>query len=207
VTPLANSCTSANFDPSMFKGTNRDLAAALIEIINELRHYWPVTVRQAYYRAVAALLIENHLNEYRRISRILATLRREDKLPWHCIEDRTRRTVDKRGVPNVREHIEAQIEQFLNPRYYGRCYIQNQDAYVEVATEKDALASILEEAVWMYCTRLNVVRGQVSATMVNQMAVVYRVIWDSDVTINETRFDRAETRCRDPCAVSHNRLW
>jgi hypothetical protein len=40
-----------------------------------------------------------------------------------------------------------------------------------------------------------------------QMSVVCRAIWDSDATINETRFDRAETRCRDPCAVSHNRLW
>jgi hypothetical protein len=37
--------------------------------------------------------------------------------------------------------------------------------------------------------------------------IVCRAIWDSDATINETRFDRAETRCRDPCAVSHNRLW
>lgn len=62
------------------------------------------------------------------------------------------------------------MEEFLNYRYYGRCYIQNQSVYAEVATEKDALASILEDAIWSFCTRLNVVRGQVSATMVNNMA-------------------------------------
>jgi hypothetical protein len=44
-------------------------------------------------------------------------------------------------------------------------------------------------------------------TRSSELDVVCRAIWDSDATINETRFDRAETRCRDPCAVSHNRLW
>ncbi|MBK5963654.1 hypothetical protein CCR95_06030 [Thiocystis minor] len=154
----------------LFKGKNRALAAELITIVGDLREYWPLTVRQTYYQAVSRLLVQNHQNEYRKVSRLLTTLRRHDLLPWHAIEDRTRTTFGKRGRPNVGEYIQGQIESFLDPYGYGRCYIQDQPVYVEVATEKDALSSIMSEAVWYFCTRLNIVRGQVSATMVNAMA-------------------------------------
>jgi hypothetical protein len=154
----------------LFKGKNRELAAELIAIIGELRDYWPLTVRQTYYQAVSRLLIANKQSEYRKVSRLLTTLRRHDLLPWHAIEDRTRTTFGKRGMPNVGEYIQDAVQSFLDPDYYGRCYIQDQPVYVEVATEKDALSSIMSDAVWYFCTRLNIVRGQVSATMVNAMA-------------------------------------
>jgi hypothetical protein len=181
MTTAAEVGTSANL--ILFIGRNRQFAADLIKIVNDLRGYWPLTVRQAYYRAVAALLIPNAQNEYRRVSRILTDLRRNDLLPWHAIEDRTRRTIDKRGVPDLQTWAAEQMESFMDPRYYGRCYVQHQRVYVEVATEKDALASIVEEAVWMFCTRLNIVRGQVSATLVNAMA---------------ERFEKAAYRGRRP---------
>lgn len=167
----------------IFKGARRGLAVALAAIVTELREYWPLTVRQAYYQAVSRLVVQNNLNQYRRVSQVLTTLRRYDLLPWHAIEDRTRPMFDKRGRPDVRDFIQEQLEYFLNPGYYGRCYIQDQDVYVEVATEKDALSSIMSEAVWPFCTRLSVVRGQISATMVNAMA---------------ERFDRAIMRCKRP---------
>lgn len=156
--------------PELFKGKNRLLAAELIAIVGDLRDYWPLTVRQTYYQAVSRLLIANEQREYRKVSRLLTTLRRHDLLPWHAIEDRTRSTTVKRGLSNVGEYIQGAVQSFLNPDYYGRCYIQDQAVYVEVATEKDALASIMSDAVWYFCTRLNIVRGQVSATMVNAMA-------------------------------------
>lgn len=178
---------SAALDPpdlsDLFKGSNKDLARILLEIVSDLKDYWPLTVRQIYYQAVSRLAIANRINEYRRVSRSLTLLRRNDLLPWHAIEDRTRRTFDKRGVPNVQEYVREQLDTFLDPDGYGRCYIQDQDVYVEVATEKDALSSIMVDAVWMYCTRLNIVRGQVSATMVNAMA---------------ERFDRAVMRDKAP---------
>lgn len=170
----------------IFKGSNRVLAAGLLGITQEMRDYWPLTVRQIFYQAVSRLILENAQSEYRKVSTVLVKLRENDLLPWICIADRTRRMVDKRGVPNVGEFIQAQMEAFLNWRYYGRCYIQNQEVYVEVATEKDALASILEDAVYEYCTRLNIVRGQVSATMVNDMA---------------ERFDRAVMLGKRPVLV------
>lgn len=161
--------TSPNFD-DLFNGDNRVLAAALIEITNDLREYWPLTVRQIYYQAVAKLLVPNEQNQYKRVSRVLTTLRREDVLDWAAVEDRTRRTIDKRGVSDLQAWAAEQMETFMDWRYYHRCYVQRQNVYVEFATEKDALSKIVEDAVWTYCTRVNVVRGQVSATMVNEMA-------------------------------------
>lgn len=167
----------------LFRGDNRTIAPALVDIINGLREYWPLTVRQVYYQSVAALILQNNLNEYRRVSKILTKLRREDAVPWHAIADRTRRTIDKRGIPDLQAFVQEQMESFLDARYYHRCYIQKQSAYVEVLVEKDALAAIMEDAVWPYCTRLVVTRGHPSATQVNEIA---------------ERFDDAIMQARDP---------
>jgi hypothetical protein len=155
----------------LFRGRNRELAHHLIRIIIELMDYWPLTVRQVYYQAVARLLIANALAEYQRVSKLLTTLRRNDLVSWDAIEDRTRRTTDKRGVPGLSDFITEQSDYFLNWRYYHRCRVQEQDVYLEAAIEKDALSSIVEDVLWPYCTRLNVVRGQVSATMAHDMSL------------------------------------
>jgi len=136
----------------------------------DLKDYWPLTVRQAYYQAVSRGVIANNLNEYQRVSRALTTLRREGFVSWAAYEDRSRRTVEKRGVSDLSVFVQAQLESFLDWRYYHRCRVQEQTNYVEVSVEKDALSSIFEEAVWPYCVRLNVVRGQVSADLINKMA-------------------------------------
>lgn len=155
----------------LFRGeTKTVLVPAIIETVEEMRDYWPLTVRQLYYQLVSKLVIKNNLASYGKVSRVSTKLRRHDIIPWDAVEDRTRRTIEKRGISDVQAFVEEQMESFLDFRYYHRCYVQNQDNYVEVAVEKDALSSILSEAVWQYCTRLNIVKGQVSATMLNDMA-------------------------------------
>lgn len=161
--------TSSHIE-ELFRGRNRTLARDLVAIIAELADYWPLTVRQVYYQCVARQLIENRLSEYQRVSKTLSTLRRESLVPWDAVEDRTRRTTDKRGVSDLSDFISEQSECFLSWRYYHRCRVQEQDTYLEVGIEKDALSAIVEDVLWPYCTRLNVVRGQVSATMVHAMA-------------------------------------
>jgi hypothetical protein len=171
-------CTSTSFNKS-----RRHIAEGIIHVADDLREYWPLTVRQVFYQLVAALIIPNRHSEYRKVSEIGTKLRTLGALPWRAIEDRTRRTTGKRGMSDVRQYIETEIHGFLRPEYYGRCYVQKQHVYVEVSTEKDALSSIMEEETYAFCTRLNVVRGQVSATMVEQIA---------------TRMDRAIMRGQRP---------
>jgi hypothetical protein len=154
----------------LFKGRNRNLAQSILTIAGELRDYWPLTARQVYYQAVARQLIPNNQKEYRRITKILVTLRRNNLLSWAAIEDNSRRTTEKKGVSNLSTFLDRHFSAFLKPESYSRCLIQTQAIHAEVAVEKDALASIVENAIWPYCVRLSVLKGQASATMVHDMA-------------------------------------
>lgn len=168
---MSLACTSTHNDVDhLFRGANRQLAISLIELVNSFEAYWPMTLRGFYYQAVSHLLVPNNLREYRRISKILAELRRADLVPWFAMEDKTRTTSDKRGEENVEGYIQRDLDQFLHPKFYQRCYIQNQPVYVELSVEKDALSDHVKDAAWRYCTRVSVTRGQVSATMLNEMA-------------------------------------
>ena len=162
-------CASETTD-NLFRGSNRLLAEQLINVVMGLEAYWPMTLRQVYYQGVTQLLVQNDHSEYRRIGNIMERLRRAEILPWACIEDRTRTTSDKRGVPNLHAWLREQLEGMLNPAYYKRCYLQEQPVYVEISVEKDALSQIVQNAAWMYCTRVTVTRGQISATALNNMA-------------------------------------
>jgi len=161
---FAKSCTSTIFNKSTLV-----IANSILETLHELYEYKPFTIRQVYYQQVAKGVIPNNKAKYRSVVRLLVRLRENDIVPWNLIVDNTRRTTDKRGHSNVQAWL-AEILNYLDPRNYGRCYVQKQGVYIEVSTEKDALASIIDDEIWEYCTRLNVVRGQVSATHLEKMS-------------------------------------
>jgi hypothetical protein len=153
----------------LFRGRNAKVVVpAIFSIIEEMDEHLPMTVRQVYYQLVGREIIANRQSEYQNVSRLLTTLRRNDLLPWNAIEDRTRRVIEKRGVTDLESHIDGNAQYLFG--MYDRCLVQNQDNYVEIFTEKDALSSIIEDACLIYCTRVVVVRGQVSSTFVHQYA-------------------------------------
>ena len=110
----------------LFRSENRDLAFAVIHIVDELKPYWPLTVRQVYYQCVSHGLINNMHSNYTRISKMLTKLRRNDLVTWQAIEDRSRRTTDKRGVEDMEAFVAEQLDCFLDWRYYHRCRVQEQ---------------------------------------------------------------------------------
>lgn len=168
--PVGTSPDNEEAISRLFRGRNRILAAHLLTICDELRDWWPLTVRQVYYQAVAQQFLGNKLAEYRRVSLVLTDLRRAEALPWASIRDGTRTTFDKRGDPEVSGWLRGELRGVFRPEYYGRCYIQDQAVYVECLVEKDALSSIASDAVYPFCTRLNVTRGHPSASMVNAIS-------------------------------------
>jgi hypothetical protein len=155
---------------SLWRGPNRQLAVDLIALVTKFRPYWPMTLRAFYYQAVSALLVKNNQASYKNVGKILVKLRRAELLPWRSTEDKTRHTAGKRGISDVSVFIESQIDGFLESAYYSRCYVQEQDVYCEVTVEKDALSTLVEKAAYMYCTRVTVTKGQISATFLEQMA-------------------------------------
>jgi uncharacterized protein YlbG (UPF0298 family) len=137
----------------------------VMETVNELREYWPLTLRQIYYRLVAAGHIENTRSKYNDLSVLIKQMRLDDWLPWEVLEDRGRRVSDKRGWEDHREFLEAHIDWFLED--YERCYVQTQERYVELWCEKDALSQVFERVAYPYCIRAVTCRGYQSITFLD----------------------------------------
>ena len=119
-----------------------DQGEKVIEIVNELEAYWPLTLRQIYYRLVASDHIPNTRSRYKDLSTLIKYMRLSDWLPWEVLEDRVRRVSEKPGWGDHTEFVEAHKGAFLAG--YERCYVQDQECYVEIWTEKDALSQIFE---------------------------------------------------------------
>jgi len=89
-------------------------------------------------------------------------MRLDELLPWEVLEDRSRRVSEKRGWADRDEFIKAHVEYFLSD--YERCYVQGQERYVELWTEKDALMPVFERVAYPYCIRAVLCRGFQSIT-------------------------------------------
>lgn len=137
----------------------------VIEIVNELQDYLPLTLRQIYYRLVAASHIKNTVSSYNGLSQLIKFMRLADWLPWEVLEDRGRRVSDKRGWGDHAEFMEQEVDGFLEG--YGRCYVQDQECYVEIWCEKDALSQVFEKVAWPYCIRAVTCRGYQSITFLD----------------------------------------
>jgi hypothetical protein len=119
----------------------------------------PMTVRQVFYLAVAAGLVQKTEAEYdNAVGRGLLHLRRTGRLPWHMITDGTRW---RRKVP-THDSVEAALE--ATARAYRRSLWTDQAVQVEVWTEKDTLAGVLWEVVDEWDIPLMVSRGFTSDT-------------------------------------------
>ncbi len=137
-------------------------AAEVIDVVDELHPYWPLTLRQIYYRLVAAGDIDNTRSSYNLLSKLVKWMRIDERIPWSAITDRARAVSPKRGVSDLQTFVEEERAYFLNG--YSRCRIQGQDRYIEVWYEKDALTGLFRETVTPYCIRSVVCRGYQSVT-------------------------------------------
>jgi hypothetical protein len=140
-------------------------AAQVLEVVNELKDYWPLTLRQIYYRLVAAGHIQNTRSRYNDLSRLVKQMRVDEILSWDVVTDRTRRVTNKRGFADHAEFIKQEVDRFLEG--YDRCYVQDQERYVEIWCEKDALSQIFERVAWPYCIRAVTCKGYDSITFLD----------------------------------------
>jgi hypothetical protein len=143
------------------------MKAHILRIIEKLEDWLPVTVRQVFYQLVKALIIENIIGQYKRVSRMMSEMRYDGELEWWKVEDRSRRTIIIKKWTNLGECLEEKVNDL---DYYFRCKVQQQENYVEVWTEKDALTGIFQRVILPYCVKLVVCRGQSSTTYVKNYA-------------------------------------
>jgi len=146
----------------------RKQANEIITVVNGLVDYWPLTLRQIYYRLVAAGIVANTRSKYNDLSKVIKQMRLDGMLPWEVMEDRVRRVSTKRGDEDADTFIKKEMGLFLNG--YSRCLVQGQENYVEVWVEKDALSRILEDVAYPYCIRVVTCRGYQSMTFLKAYA-------------------------------------
>jgi len=125
----------------------------------------PMTVRGVFYNCENVYrVVEKSENGYRRVQNQVLTLRRLGILPYHFIADNTR-WVRK---PHTYSGLYSYLEE--SKKAYRRALWQNQNDYVEIWCEKDAIAGMLHDVTEPWDVPLYVVRGFASETYINMAA-------------------------------------
>jgi hypothetical protein len=135
-------------------------------VLEELRDFWPMTLRQLYYQLVARGVLENSLGKYKRLSELMTKARLGGLVPWEALEDRAREMLYSGGWANQRAFVEVEIERFLEG--YRRDLMQSQPHVLELWIEKDALSRIVHDVAWNYCIPVVVARGFSSVSYLHE---------------------------------------
>ena len=146
----------------------------LITKTNEILNQYStrLTLRQVYYRLVAQQIIENTEYEYKYLSRILVSARKEKLIPSYKLVDLTRRPIlEDYWFRTAEEHLEnvlGSLKQSIISYWVHRWH--NQKEYVEVWLEKAALETLFREITNTRDVTLVTCRGYPSYTLLEESA-------------------------------------
>lgn len=118
----------------------------IVKQVNKIftQYEFALTLRQIYYRLLPS--IPNTKNSYNYLSKILVKARENGDVDERKIEDRTRSTIGgDDGYNSLQEFVDAMIDDFVNSpeKYFQRKMWKDQDNYVEIWVEKDALSIVI----------------------------------------------------------------
>jgi len=145
------------------------------DTLEDMQEYWPLTLRQLYYRLVGALVIENNIKAYDKLSRMLTKARLQGMIPWESIEDRVRSMSIWRQFADVDEFVDKSKNDFLSG--YSRDCLRTQTAAFEIWVEKDALVDLCNRVASRYGIPVVVARGYSSVSYVHDCAVRIKTEW------------------------------
>jgi hypothetical protein len=149
-----------------FKKKNADLLVQIDAILKEYAEQdIRVTLRQLYYQLVARELIPNTERDYKKISTLVTNARYGGYIDWNAIVDRTRLPSRHPEFRNILDLVRAAEKSYRLPRW------EDQEFYLEMFTEKDALSPILSPITRNWHIYLNVNRGYCSATAMHSAAM------------------------------------
>lgn len=144
-------------------------AALLIKCLEVIKAYQEMeiklTLRQLYYQLVAKDIIPNRLSEYKKLTALITDARYGGYISWDAIEDRMRKprkALDWKSIPDGVNTLLGQ---------YRTEWWRNQDNYVELWCEKDALASVIEPITRDLHVKLSINRGYTSASAIYDAAM------------------------------------
>lgn len=163
---------TASYEASPIKRSRRskaemeELRTRLHEVCEEFR---PATVRQIYYQFVSRGYIEKTEADYGNVvCRLLGLMRTAGELPYEWITDSTRWM----RKPDSYSSLDAMLR--VSASSYRRALWDNQDSYVEIWIEKDALAGVVCDITDEWDVPLMVSRGFSSHTFLYSTAQTIR---------------------------------
>lgn len=107
---------------------------------------YDLSLRQLYYQLVAANIIPNSERSYKNIGNLVSDARLAGLIDWNMIQDRGRTVSANPHWENPRSFIDIVAPQFAIDKW------EDQENYVEVMVEKQALEGVLEPV----CSELDI---------------------------------------------------
>src|SRR5947209_6986666 len=157
--------TALAYGPRTTRRSKAEISALRLAIHELLWEEHPMTVRQVFYQLVSRGLIDKTEAEYKRtVVRLLTDMRRARQLPFAWIADNTRWMRKPRTYDSLEHALES------TKQAYRRSLWNDQEAYVEIWLEKDALAGVLLEETGLFDVPLMVTRGYPSLSYLHDAA-------------------------------------
>lgn len=139
------------------------------DIVSVLKADPPMTVRQVYYQLVIRGTIEKTEEQYQgTVIRLLTEMRMNGAVPFGWIVDETRRTRQTRTYNSI---AEAALD---TATFYRRSALRDCADYIEIWSEKEALAGIIWDEASEYDVPVIVSKGMPSLTQLYTTAVEIR---------------------------------
>lgn len=117
-----------------------------------------LSLRQLYYQFVAKAIIENTERSYKRLGNIITDARMAGQVSWNAIEDRGRSCYAHHPQPDPTAVLDG-VE-----FGYSEDFWEDQEYYVEVWVEKDALSSVIERPCNKWRVPYMACKGYMSAS-------------------------------------------
>ena len=167
------------------RATKQEMEERAAFLISYAKAHRPVTVRQLYYAATVAGLIEKTENGYGKVQAQILNLRREGRLPYHCIADATRYM----RRPVTFDGWEAALRD--TAQIYRKSLWAESDEEVEIWLEKSALAGVIAPVTREYDVPLMPTGGYTSETFAHEAVSALRGTEKTLIVYSLYDFDRS----------------
>ncbi len=157
----------------------RPFLDAIVAILNELRDYWPLSIRLIHYnllndpplkhagkpetyycnraKRVLSNRYDNTLLSYKNADDLITRARFEGLIPFEAIDDPTRSVVTWEVHQSPAGFIRRCLDDFL--KGYSRDLMQSQPNHVEIIGEKNTIEGVIRPVAMDYCIPYTLGRG------------------------------------------------
>lgn len=142
------------FKETRFRGAALNLIQTCDVIITDYQKQGlRLTLRQLYYQLVSRNVVENTERSYKNVGNLISKARLSGYLDWDAIEDRVRVPDIPSEWEDIADLVNGACRAYRLPRW------RDQENYVELWVEKDALSGVLAPLAFKYHVTLMVNRG------------------------------------------------